>query len=224
MKFENSLALGNGIYTLSDVSRILRLPYYQVHKWVTKYWDNELGLQFQQSYSWVIDDNNRAVSFHTLIEIYVFIQFSESGVRTRDVLNAHKELSTLFGTPFPFATKRILDNLRTDGKTVFIQHNGGTVTLDGTRQFNLELIKIFFKNLDFDRDALASRFWPLGKGRNILIDPKRQFGHPVLGKSNIYPETIYNLHKSGESIDFISFTYEIEEQLVKDAIEYCEAA
>jgi len=31
MKFENELAIGNGIYTVPDISRILRLPYYKVN-------------------------------------------------------------------------------------------------------------------------------------------------------------------------------------------------
>ena len=118
MDFENNLALGNGIYTLRDVSDILRIPYYKVHKWITKYWDGTLGAHFKESYSWVIEDNNRAVSFHTLIELYVFIQFSESGVKTKDILKAHKELTNIFKTPFPFATKDILDNLKTDGNGV----------------------------------------------------------------------------------------------------------
>ncbi len=106
MDLENRLELGNGIYTMADIAHILRLPYYKVYKWVTKYWDKDLGSDFRDSYSWIIDNNNRAVSFHTLIELYVFIQFSEVGVSTRDILKAHKELSGLFKTPFPFAGKK----------------------------------------------------------------------------------------------------------------------
>ena len=86
------------------------------------------------------------------------------------------------------------------------------------------MVKSFFKKLDFDNELLAARYWPLGKEKNIVIDPKRKFGHPVVNNSNIYPETLYNLYKGGESIEFISSIYEITTNKVEDAIEYCKAA
>lgn len=223
MDFENRVKINNGIYTVPDVSKILRLPYQKVNYWLNKYWDKELGDAFEGRYSWTIE-NTRAVSFHTLIEFYVFYHLGEVGVRPKDVLKAHIELSNLFDTPFPFAKRTILENIRTTGKNVFLESEKGIFSLDGIRQFNLDFIRIFFKNLDFDNDLVASRFWPLGKERSILIDPRRQFGHPVLGLTNIYPETIYNLYKAGEPVEFLAFTYELDQRVINDAIEYCEAA
>jgi uncharacterized protein (DUF433 family) len=223
MIFENHLKIGSGFYTISDVAKILRLPYQRVSMWVNRYWDGELGKEYENKYSWVVD-GSKAVSFHTLIEFYVLYLFAESGVQTRKVLNAHKELSTMFNSSFPFAQKRILENIQTDGKRIFFYLNNNILSLDGTKQFNLSFIEMFFKNLEFDKDLLATKFWPLGKNRSVIIDPKRQFGHPVVGKTNIYPETLFNLYKSGEPINFIAFTYELDEKDVKDAIMFCEAA
>ena len=90
--------------------------------------------------------------------------------------------------------------------------------------FNLDFIRVFFRNIDFDNELIASRFWPLGKDRNIVVDPMRQFGHPVIGSTNIYPETLFNLYKAGEPLEFIAFTYEIDLDHVRDAIEFCKAA
>lgn len=223
MQFEDKLTLGNGIYTVSEITKILRLPYARVHRWLNKYWDGELGKAFERKYSWTVD-NSKAVSFHTLIEFYVMMQFADAGVRTREVLKAHKVLSEDLNTPFPFAQKIVLENIKTDHKKIFLTRNDRTITLDGTRQLNLSFIRLFLENLDFDKDLLATRFWPLGKNKSVVVDPKRQFGHPVVGKTNIYPETLYNLYKAGEPEKFIAFTYEISEQDVKDAIEYCKAA
>ncbi len=223
MDFENRVKINNGIYTVPDVSKILRLPYQKVNYWLNTYWDKKLGDVFEDRYSWTIE-NSRAVSFHTLIEFYVFYHLSEVGIRPKDILKAHIELSELFATPFPFAKRTILEYIRTTGKKIFFESDKGIFSLDGIRQFNLDFIKMFFKNLDFDNDLVASRFWPLGKERSILIDPRRQFGHPVLGKTNIYPETIYNLFKAGEPIEFLAFTYDIDQSVVNDAIIYCEAA
>jgi len=224
MDFENNLRINNGIYTLPDVSKILRIPYYKVNKWVNYYWDTQLGSAFENKYSWTIK-KSKAISFHTLIEFYVLILLREAGVNLRSVLQAHLELSKYCNTAFPFAQKDILNGIHTTGKKIYFETNNGSIfSLDGTKQFKLDFIRLFFKNIDFDNELIASRFWPLGKDKNIVVDPMRQFGHPVVGSTNIFPETLYNLFKAGEPINFIAFTYEIDPKNVFDAIEFCKAA
>lgn len=215
--FENHLQLGNGIFTTQEIAQILRVPYYKVNRWITKYWDGELGKVYEQKYSWSVG-NNRAVGFHTLIEFYVMMQFTEAGVPTKAVLKAHKEMGEHLKTNFPFAKKEVLDNISTDGLRVFFKIDGVHITLDGSKQFNLDVIKMFFKNLDFDNEMLASRFWPLGKEHGIVCDPHRKFGQPVLDGTSIQSEAIYRMFLAEEPISFIASIYEISEAAVKDAI------
>lgn len=222
MIFENKPKLGLGIYTPAEIAQILRLPYYKVNRWIDKYWDGELGHEFEKRYSWKTG-NSKAVSFHTLVEFYVMMQFADAGVKTRKVLKAHKELSQSFNTNFPFALKEVLDGINTDGKRIFFSVNDTTITFDGTKQLNLGFIKVFFKKLDFDANNLASKLWPLGKDKSVLIDPERKFGHPVLEKKNVYPETIYGHFKAGDPIEYISYVYELTEKEVQDAIEFIAA-
>jgi hypothetical protein len=49
MEFENQLKLGIGIYTPSEIAKILRLPYHKVLRWIDKYWDGELGKEYEPS-------------------------------------------------------------------------------------------------------------------------------------------------------------------------------
>lgn len=223
MNFENQLEIGIGIYTTSEIARILRLPYQKVNRWLNKYWDGELGKRFETKYSWEVD-KTKAVSFHTLIEFYVMMQLSEAGVRTRNVLDAHKELSNLYKSSFPFAIKEVLEGMETDGKSIFFKIDNDLISLDGTQQLNLQFIEQFFKNLDFDSNSLATRFWPMGKDNSILLDPSRKFGHPVIDDHNIYPETIYNHYKAGDPIHYIAHVYQITEHQVNNAIQFCQAA
>ncbi len=217
--FENHLQLGNGVFTTQEIAQILRVPYYKVSKWITQYWDGELGKCYEQQYSWSVG-NTRAVGFHTLIEFYVMMQFAEAGVKIRKVLNAHKELSVKYQTNFPFAKKEVLDNISTDGLKIYLKINGDTITLDGSKQLNLDFIKVFFKNLDFDNDMLASRFWPMGKEHKVVCDPHRKFGQPVLDGTSIQSEAIYRMYLAKEPISFIASIYEIPLKSVKDAIAF----
>jgi len=223
IKFENKLQLGNGIYTTMEIANILRIPYQKVHLWINKYWDGELGKAYEGNYSWSID-KTKAVGFHTLVEFYIMVQFAEVGVSTRQVLNAHKELSKTFNTPFPFAQKNVIENIHTDGKKIFLSTNDGTITLDGSKQFNLAFIKLFYKKLEFDNDLLASRYWPLGKGHKIVCDPHHKFGQPIVEGTNIQAEAIYRMYVAKEPMSFIADLYEISEDKVKDAVKFYKEA
>ncbi|MEQ8422681.1 MAG: DUF433 domain-containing protein, partial [Arenibacter algicola] len=82
MNFENKPKIGSGIYTASEIAIILRVPYRKVYTWMNKYWDGRIGKEFGSKYSWDIN-GKRAVSFHTFIEFYVMMRFSEAGVKPR---------------------------------------------------------------------------------------------------------------------------------------------
>lgn len=216
--------IGAGIYTMPDIGQILRIPYQKVQRWVKDYWDTKLAKDFGQSYSWH-DGKSRAIDFHTLIELVVFSQFREAGVKPKEILKAHKELSVIFNSPFPFATSKVLKSIFTDGNTIFFKEGSDAiVSLDGKRQFNFKFIELFFKNIDFGDDDLASRFWPLGKKKSVVVDPHHQCGQPVIDGTNIVPDAIYNLYKAGDKADYIAYLYEIDVKKVKDAVEFCKTA
>jgi len=222
LNFENEPKIGIGIYTSSEISKILRVPYNKVYTWMNKYWDGKLGLNYGSQYSWQTD-GTRSVSFHTFVEFYVMMRFSEAGVKPKQVLQAHSELVKMYNTAFPFAHKDVLDNIRCDGTRIFLENKQGTIELNGKRQFELSIIKMFFVKLDFDKDDLASRYWPMGKDKGVVVDPKRKFGRVILNKKNIYPEVLYNHHKAGDSIIYLAAIYELDERDIIDAIEYCKA-
>ncbi|TRZ41664.1 DUF433 domain-containing protein [Robertkochia solimangrovi] len=223
MDFENQPTLGQGIYTASEISQILRLPYSRIYTWMNKYWDGKLGDEYGARYSWK-SEGSKAVSFHTFVEFYVMMQFSEAGVKPKKVLQAHKALSDLYDTPFPFAIKSVLEGIRSDGNHIYLNTIEGIISLDGTRQFNLKIIDLFFVKLEFDQNELASRFWPLGKDKSILIDPSRKFGHPVIDGKNITPDIIFNHFKAGDPVPYIAHVYQLTEEEVNHAVEYCNAA
>lgn len=221
IEFENNVELGSGIFTVSDISIILNLKYSKVYNLLNEYWDNRFATQLGQKYSWSVR-NTKAVSFHTLVEFYIFFQLKEVGVATQQILNAHSELSTRYNTPFPFAISHIINRMNCFGrKIVFEISDNDIINLDSTKQLNLSFIKSFAHKLDFDKNELAEKFYPLGKTKQVVIDPKHQFGQPTIKGTNIFPKTIFNLYQSKESKKFIAQSFEISIQEVNDAIEYC---
>jgi len=221
--FENQLQLGNGVYTVTEIARILRIPAQKVRRWIIKYWDGELGRVYEQNYSWSIGDN-KAVGFHTLVEFYVMVQFAEAGANIRQILTAHQILAKKHLTIFPFAIKEVLDNISTDRKKIFLKQGEDVLTLDGTKQLNLDFIKMFLRKLDFDNEMLASRLWPLGKSKEIVCDPHHRFGQPVIKGTNIQAEAIYRMYLAKEPVKSIAALYDISSVEIKHAIEFCKSA
>lgn len=220
----NKPQLGLGIYTVPDIAHILRIPVVKVNRWIKEYWDKKLAKNFDHSYSWQ-SGGSRAVSFYTLVELCICFKLNEAGVLTKKIIEAHQILSKDFKTPYPFASEKILSKIRTDAKKIYFEEGDKLIySLDVYKQFNLEFVKLFFKNIEFNEDSIAKRLWPIGKDKHIIIDPNYQFGQPVILNTNIYPETLYTLFKAGEPINFIAHVYEVTEQEVNDAIEYCKAA
>ncbi len=214
---------GGGIYTIPDLVSILKKPISKIRYWVEQYWDKELGQAYESRYSWNIEFT-KAIDFYTMVELVIFAEFRDQKLPSEEIIKTHKNLSGRYNTAYPFANKEILLGLRTDGYKLYMHELDSTETADGSGQLNLAFIQAFFKELEFDADNLATRFWPMGKSNCVVVDPKRQFGHPVVANTNIFPETIYNMHLAKEPIPFIAFTYDLTEKQVRDAIQYCTKA
>lgn len=221
--FAHKPTLGKGIFTPAEIARFLQLPTSTINRWINTYWDGEFAFGLDHGASWKID-GSKAVDFLTMIEIVVMGTISEQGVRSREIAKAHKVLSDIYKTSHPFASRSVINRLKIDGKRIYFVDGDHIINLDGTHQINLDFIKDLFKNLDFDTDELATRYWPLGKDKSIVVDPKRKFGHPVIAGKNIYPETIFGMIEAGDSPAFIASLYDLSDKEVQDAINYCSAA
>lgn len=209
--------LGTGIYTLPDVAAILGLPQAKVRRWLQEYWHAHFGKTDQISFS---DGTGRELvtNFYTLIEFFTFYQLRAEGVSAQRIVKAHKVLEDVLKTAYPFATSSIL----TDGKGVlFTGEIGNIIQADETLQITIkEVLAPFCKKIEFDHNALAKSFFPLGRDHDVLVDPHRQFGQPVVRGTNILTETIFNLHRGGESADFIARIYDLTPRQVQDAITF----
>jgi uncharacterized protein (DUF433 family) len=158
-----------------------------------------------------------------MIEIYIFYQINKAGVKPLKIIYAHKELGEKFSITNPFANRKVIQNLNTDGKEIFFDiGDDRIITLNIEKQFNLSFIKMFYKKIEFDEDLLAERYWPDGKENSIVCDPKKKFGIPIIEGKNIYPETIFDMFKAGDSIQALSTLYGLTKKQVKDAIEFCQ--
>jgi uncharacterized protein (DUF433 family) len=122
-------------------------------------------------------------------------------------------------TTHPFCSKRIA----TDGKRILLQQaeadsDQALVDLVTEQREFTRIVQDFLKELEFSGDDII--WWPLGKQRNIVVDPKRNFGQPTLVKSGVPATTLAHSVKANSSVELVARWYEVQQAEVHDAVEF----
>jgi uncharacterized protein (DUF433 family) len=218
--------LGEGIYLIKDVSKILQLDYEKVYRWIVSYWSGDLSETINYTFG---DVDNRAINFYSLIEFYTFFKLREKGISSTQIKKLHSELANILQTPYPFAIAQdyYVEKRKTKKtKKVFVYYTylDSLMKLSPKKQFFFKFLDEFLDRIEFDENNLAVRFYPLHNSRNVVVDPKRQFGQPIINGTNIKTQTVFSLFRGGESLEDISTLYNIPIEKVKDAINFQNAA
>jgi uncharacterized protein (DUF433 family) len=210
-------SLGIGLYSIPDVARILLLEPPFVRRWLNEYWGNRFKFGKKNFSSWG-SGREKAIHFYTLIEFYVFYQLRKQGLSAQSIAKSHEIIARELNTQFPFATSTIL----TDGRQILYKIDNNTIiNANNTRQLNfVAIIEEFCQQMDFGKDRLAIRYWPLGKEKNIIVDPHHQLGQPTIRNTNILAETLYRMHEAGEKINFVASLYDVSVKDVNASIEF----
>jgi len=216
--------LGEGIYLAKDVAKILHLDYQKTYRWIAGYWGADGGLDENIKYTFG-DVDNRAINFFSLIEFYTFFKLRDKGISSTEIKKLHKTLSELHNTQYPFAIAHdFFIEGRRSKKFVYYTVLENLIKHDKKHQFSLRFIEKFLEKIEFNEDNLAVRFFPLANSKNVVVDPKHQFGQPTISGTNIKTQTLYSLYNGGESLEDISSLYNLTVDKVKDAIDFQKAA
>lgn len=206
-------SIGGGIFLTNDVAEILHLPYQKVRRWMIEFWDTQLAGEYQYSFG---EKGNKAINFYTLIEFYTFYQLRLKGLSTQKILKAHSIISKDLNTHYPFAR-----SVRTDGRQIWYDYLDQLINANGKQQLDLKpILAPFLDRIEFGKNDYAERYFPLPNSKNVVVDPKHQFGQPTVYGRNIRTETLFKLYEGGESKKNISILYDLTSKQVSDAIRY----
>lgn len=214
-------SLGIGLYSVPDVARILNLEPPFVRRWLREYWENRFKIGKKSKSTWGTG-RDKIVHFYTLIEFYVFYQLRKQGLSAQSIAKSHEIIAEEINSQFPFASSTIL----TDGKKILYKIDDDIIiNADKSKQLNFSaIIKEFCQQMDFGKDQLALRYWPMGKEKNIVVDPHHQLGQPTIKNTNILAETLYRMCAAGEKVNFVATLYEVSESDVNASIEFFKKA
>jgi uncharacterized protein (DUF433 family) len=70
--------------------------------------------------------------------------------------------------------------------------------------------------------SLAARWYPVGKGVPIVIDPRFSAGLPTIAGRGVTVSTIYKRWKADQTIKFIADDLQIETAVIERALQYAD--
>jgi len=209
--------LGKGIYSIPYASKLTDIHTAKINRWVK-------GLNRKDGFSPPIIsidyepiNNFYSISFLDLIELFFVNAFRKHGVSLKHIREIYEKSQEVVNFSHPFSTKKF----KTDGKKILYDYGNDLILQLLNEQYAAkELVNPFiFDAFNFEDDVI-NQLWPLGKNRQVVIDPNRNFGKPVINKEGVSVDVIGKAFKTEKTIKGVAEWFDIGNESVKDAVEY----
>ena len=220
------------LYTLAEAARILEVPSSTLSTWAKGYlrrFPGRPAVTAEPVITWLEPRSTGAPSipFVGLAEAYVVAAVRRSGVPMQRIRPALDELKRQIGIDHALASRR----LYTDGAELLFDYalriaDADTAPLvselvvvrHGQRVF-AEAIDRYLVNIEYGPDQYASRIrLPNYARAEVLADPLRSFGHPILARGGARASDILERFWAGESLTGLSDEFGAPPEQIEDLV------
>ncbi len=214
--------VGTGLYSISEASHLTQVNTSTLRRWLEGYTFTYKGQMHSTPPRWrrQVQGKENTLGFLDLMEARIIGRFSQLGVRWSTLHAASAAAQRSFQVRHPFATLR----LRTDGRAIFYEvaaeasDSALAEIVHNQRVFD-PIIRPLLIEVEFEKD-LARRWWPLGKKREVVLDPKRAFGRPIVNSAAIPTAVLARAVKAEGSVARVARWYELSDKAVQDAVDF----
>lgn len=199
-----------GLYALPEAARLARVPRRTLEHWVKGY-TYRVGERLTHADPVVRPAEDGSLTFINLMEMLTLAGYRRQGVSMQRVRKALDYARRSMDEAHVLASERLL----TDGKELFWefqQHDEGAgdlVVLTSGQKVFPEAVMGYLREMEWGADHLAHRWWPgaiPGKG-DVVVDPRRAFGAPVLAGTGIRTEDVFSRFSAGEPLAEVADDY-----------------
>jgi uncharacterized protein (DUF433 family) len=209
-----------------EAARLTRVSIGKIRRWLKGY-DFKSGDRIYHSAAvWQGElqpvEDRLALSFRDLLELRFVDAFIRAGVSWRTMRRAHAKAQKELKTTHPFCSNRIA----TDGKNILLRQaeedsDEALVNLVTNQREFRRIVQDFLRELEFSGSDII--WYPLGKQRQIVLDPKRNFGQPTVARSGVPSQVLARSVRANASPDLVAKWYEVQPEEIRDAIEFEES-
>jgi len=216
--------IGLGFYDIMEAARLTGVASARIRRWLAGY-DYRYGDKQRRSGplwcpQFPTTDGKLQLGFRDLTEIRVVGALTSAGLGLVTIRRAIETARAYIKDERPLSTARF----RTDGRSIFLEVARTTdepALLDLVKnQYGFRrVVAPSFRDLEFD-DDVAVRWWPLSRERQVVIDPARSFGQPIVSDSGVPTSVLANAVKVEGSVKAAAQAYEVAPQAVRDAVAF----
>lgn len=213
MTAQADVLLGQGIYDVSELARLVGCSPDEVTGWATG-----TGTGHHRRAPLLLPRQGRLFSFYDLITAVVTAELRSRSVALSTVRDARQFLSVRFEVKWPLAHAQGLDRLATVGKDVYFEDEGSWLDIGkgGQAAFNA-VVAPLIRRLEFDSEGMAAMWRPV---EGVLLNPQVQAGAPCLEGTRLSTEFVLGLVQAGEAIEDIADDYDLTEKTIRQALDY----
>jgi len=212
--------LDRRVYGLSQVDRLLGLKGGTARRWLEGY--VRAGREYPPVVR-VAPTGDEIVTWGEFVETRLLAEYRDAGLPMVRMRPAVERLREQFNTKYPLAHARPFADV--EGKELVLRAQED-VGLES--QLHLVVVRSgqlilspqtdrFVKSVEY-ADDIAERLHPLPDLANVVMDPLRQFGEPVV--RSVRTETLAEQFRAGDHIEMIAELYELPTAHVEEAIRY----
>ena len=207
---------GKGIYSPRQAARLVGGSAQEIRRWTRGSGPNE---PLWNAYYQELDDTAE-LSFADLIEVRVVKAFRQAGVSTQAIRFAIRFSQEKFGVERPLSTLEF----KTDGSEILmkaVEEDDDFISLAKVRpgqKVFADIVRQSVKDLEYEGETVAR--WRPHKTKDVVIDPSRQFGSPIIDEFGVATSTLFEEFKYYDDARYLSKVYDIPLRLVNEAIRF----
>ncbi|MCH8113347.1 MAG: DUF433 domain-containing protein [Proteobacteria bacterium] len=167
-------------------------------------------------------DHELMLGFWDLLEIRFVDAFLEEGISLQKIRHAVAAARKLLKHTHPFSTKKF----KTDGRSIFLEVSeqaGGKWLLDIIErqyQFWDVVWPSLYRGFEYSDVDEVARWWPMYPKRQVVIDPARAFGQPIVHKWRIPTSSLAQAFETERSVGAVARWYGVSQRAVEDAVKF----
>ncbi|HEY0394101.1 MAG TPA: hypothetical protein VGD01_06355 [Candidatus Elarobacter sp.] len=217
--------IGKGLYSPAEAARLIRVPARKVRRWLYGVHDSSHGVTRDLE---PLTDTVFALAtgdyltFEGFIELLAVRAFRAEGVSMATIRRAHDKARSRYHTTHPFASRPFF----TDEKSIFASlapKDASIETLEELTRSQLAFKRVIapaLRNIDFTENR-ASRYWPKGHTKHVVIDSERQFGKPIDPVSGVPTYALAAAYRAeAGNVAVVARWYNVTNRAVRDAVSF----
>lgn len=219
------------LYSVFEASRYLRIPENTLRSWVSgrAYPVRSGASRRSEPVIELADPASSRLSFTNLTEAHVLDALRRQyHVELPQIRRAVSYLREHFRSPHPLVHQEML----TDGNDLFVKAAALKDVINASRHGQLamsDLIELHLQRVEWDKDGFVARLYPFTRSRQssaeetsqprvVTMDPRVEFGRPILKVSAVPTAVIADRYKAGESIADLADDYGEDPLNIEEAV------